>query len=370
VTVLGAIPGAAPGGTLDDTSAVDLRRAPLADLRAIDFRSPERDFFADDAATWDRFAALWAGLDAAAWRLPGAAPSDAGGPDWSLVEHVAHVVDWQEIAIDYVGVAIETGRWPTHDDFDGGDWDRFNEGRRDRYAASAPRALRERAGLTHARLVEAAASLPPEVIRSDVAWGWIYYVLHGHRLDHLGVLEPWAARLRARQADCDPFGPDPQPSGPDIEPGVERFHREAEEVFAQFDELVRVVPFEAWTTPGPTPDWSLLDHVGHATRWFEEAADAIGAHRAGDGWWPGPDEGVDAWNAREVALLRGSDPADVLARFDAGRRRLADEIPTMTAADWRDPEGWSWAYDCYHGHLRAHLAMIGPWCARLGWPPA
>jgi hypothetical protein len=30
---------------------------------------------------WDRFEAVWAGLDDAAWQLPGAAPSDAGGPD-------------------------------------------------------------------------------------------------------------------------------------------------------------------------------------------------------------------------------------------------------------------------------------------------
>ena len=34
--------------------------------------------------------ASWAGLDDAAWRLPGAAPSDAGGPDWSLLDHVGH----------------------------------------------------------------------------------------------------------------------------------------------------------------------------------------------------------------------------------------------------------------------------------------
>ena len=47
--------------------------------------------------------ASWAGLDEAAWHLPGAAPSDAGGPDWSLAEHVGHIADWQELAIDYVG---------------------------------------------------------------------------------------------------------------------------------------------------------------------------------------------------------------------------------------------------------------------------
>ena len=92
------------------TPGTDLRRAPLASVRAIDLRAAERDFWSDEAALWDRFEASWAGLDDAAWRLPGAAPSDAGGPDWSLAEHVGHVADWQELATDYVAVALQTGR--------------------------------------------------------------------------------------------------------------------------------------------------------------------------------------------------------------------------------------------------------------------
>ena len=58
----------------------DLRRAPLAAVRAVDFRSPERDLWADEAALWDRMTTTWAGLDDAAWHLAGAAPSDGGGP--------------------------------------------------------------------------------------------------------------------------------------------------------------------------------------------------------------------------------------------------------------------------------------------------
>ena len=72
---------------------VDLRRAPLAEVRAVDFRAPQRDLALDEDALWDRFTASWAGLDDAAWHLHGAAPSDAGGPDWSLAEHVGHVAD-------------------------------------------------------------------------------------------------------------------------------------------------------------------------------------------------------------------------------------------------------------------------------------
>ena len=77
---------------------VDLRRATLADVRALDLRSPMRDLWADERGLWDRLTASWAGLDDAAWHLPGAAPSDAGGPDWSLAEHVGHIADWQELA--------------------------------------------------------------------------------------------------------------------------------------------------------------------------------------------------------------------------------------------------------------------------------
>jgi len=79
-------------------ASIDLRRSPLAGVRAIDFRAADRDFWADEAALWDRLVASTAGLDDAAWRLPGAAPSDAGGPDWSLQEHVGHLVDWQELS--------------------------------------------------------------------------------------------------------------------------------------------------------------------------------------------------------------------------------------------------------------------------------
>ena len=47
--------------------ATDLRRLPLGALRAIDFRAPSRDPWADEAMLWDRLLASWAGLDDAAW---------------------------------------------------------------------------------------------------------------------------------------------------------------------------------------------------------------------------------------------------------------------------------------------------------------
>ena len=98
----------------------------------------ERDFWADEAAAWDRLHDTWAGLDQAAWHLPGAAASDAGGPPWSLAEQVGHIADWQELAIEYTARAISTRRWPSGTDYDDGDFDTYNERRRQPWA-SLPR---------------------------------------------------------------------------------------------------------------------------------------------------------------------------------------------------------------------------------------
>jgi hypothetical protein len=47
---------------------------------------------------------------------------------------------------------------------------------------------------------------------------------------------------------------------------------------------------------------------------------------------------------------------------------LRGAILAMRDDEWLDPEGFSWAYEDLHGHVRAHHAMVGPWAARLHWP--
>lgn len=343
---------------------IDLRRAALADLRAIDFRDPSRDLAADEAAVHDRLLASWAGLDDAAWHLPGAAPSDAGGPDWSLAEHVGHVVDWQELAIDYIAVAVETGRWPTDDDFDGGDFDRYNEARRMPWTTMPMVVMLERSTIARQRLLTAVAGLPPADIRSDAAWGWIHFVLHGHYLDHLVVLEPWTAALRVRQVDGDPFLPDPRVAD------HAAFRAEDAAIAAQVDALVRPVPVERWTLDELTPGWTLRDHVAHLADWAAEGVRAIEVYRRRGHWLADPDEGIDAWNERHVAASRaaGESPAATLARYDRARADLLDAIDTLSVDELRSPDGWAWAYDCLYGHDRKHLAMVGRWCASVGWP--
>jgi Mycothiol maleylpyruvate isomerase N-terminal domain/DinB superfamily len=361
-------PGA---GTLIDPVAVgvDLRRAPLADLFAIDFRLEDRDFWNDEAAVWDRLLASWAGLDDAAWRLPGAAKSDAGGPDWSMLDHVGHLVDWLEIAVAYVERALVTGEWPADDDYEGGDFDRFNEDRRDRFATVAPAELRRRLVAGRAALLPVARRLDMATIRSDAAWGWVYSVLHGHDLDHLRVIEPWADSLRRRQVQNDPFGVQPEPVASALAAGRAAFWADESSVTELFRETVLSLPDAAWAAE-VTPGWTVGDHVGHLTAWFAETTAAIEEHRPGAPWRPLPAEGVEAWNEADVARrrARGATPATLRDEFEAGRDRLIAAVKAMPDDDWLDPEGFGWAYEDLHGHVRAHLAMIGPFAARVGWP--
>ena len=343
---------------------VDLRRAPLGDVRAVDLRAGSRDLWADEVALWDRLLATWAGLDDAAWHLPGAAPSDAGGPDWTLAEHVGHVADWQELAIDYVATALETGEWPSDDDYDGGDFDRYNERRRAPWTTMPSTTIMARLEAARPRLLTATRRLPLDTIRGDAAWGWIYSTLHGHYLDHLAVIEPWTATLRERQVDGDPFVADPRPAD------LAGLRSQAAEVDAQFDALVRVLPPDRWEADPVTPGWTLRDHVGHLADWAIEGIRAIDQFHAQGTWAADPEEGIDAWNERHVAANWGERVDQALARYDRGRADLLEAIAGLSVEELRSADGWSWVYDCLHGHVRKHLAMIGPWAVRGRWPVA
>jgi DinB family protein len=350
--------------TTSAARADDLRRSSLAELRVQDFRDVSRDFWADEAALWDRLLASWAGLDEAAWHLPGAAKSDAGGPDWSLAEHVGHLADWQELAVSQIAVAVDTGRWPSDDDFDGGDFDRFNERRRAPWTTMPADTIVERLTAARPRLLRAARDLSIEVIRGDDAWGWVYMTLHGHYLDHLAVIEPWTDALRQRQADGDPFVADPRP----VDHAA--FLAATAAIDASFDAIVRDLPHDRWDAAEVTPRWTLRDHVAHLAHWMVEGVRAIDIHRA-EGRWPAdPEEGTDAWNERHVIASRGWSPTETLRRYDAGRAELLAAIATLSIDDLRSPDGWSWTYDCLHGHVRKHLAMVGRWCAATSWPSA
>ena len=135
-----------------------------------------------------------------------------------------------------------------------------------------------------------------------------------------------------------------------------------------FDALIRRLPAARWDHTQVTPGWTLRDHVGHLADWMDEGARAIDVHRETGVWLSDPEEGIDAWNERHVVATRRETPPETLARYDAARTRLLDAVGTLSVEELRSPDGWSWAYDCQHGHVRKHLAMVGRWCATTGWP--
>lgn len=349
---------------MNGANATDLRRAPLTDLRPIHFRSGSRDLWADEAALYDRLLATWAGLDDAAWHLPGAAPSDGGGPDWSLAEHIGHIAEWLGLAAAYTAHAAATGAWPADSDYEDGDFDRWNEAHRAPWTTMARNDILDRLDSARLAMLAEAHQLPDDRIRADEPWGWVYMALHGHYLDHLGIIETWADTLRVRQADGDPFVDDPRP--------VDHAGLLAQDalVMADFDRLVRPIPADRWDAEALTPRWTLRDHVAHLGDWAEEGIRAIDVF-ARLGLWPSdPDEGIDAWNERMVVRTRGSSKDATLARFDTLRADLVVAIATLSVEDLRSADGWAWTYDCLHGHIRKHLALIGPWCVAQAWPDA
>ena len=148
--------------------------------------------------------------------------------------------------------------------------------------------------------------LSPTAIREDAAWGWVYMTLHGHYLDHLAVIEPWAATLRARQADGDPFVADPR--------AVDHaaFAAQDAAAAADLDALLRNLPLDRWVVGEVTPGWTVRDHVAHLADWAEEGVRAIEVFRRDGEWLADPDEGIDAWNERMVEAARRR-----IARIDA-----------------------------------------------------
>ena len=226
---------------------------------------------------------------------------------------------------------------------------------RKRFGTMTPDDTMTRLRHARARLIEICRTLDPATIRGDETWGWVYMVLHGHYVDHLVVIDPWTAQLRLRQVDGDPFVHDPRAAD------HEGFRAQDAEIEAQFDALIRSIPLERWEGDELTPGWTLRDHVSHTADWFAEATRAIDVWERRGQWLADPEEGVDPWNERHVAASRaaGETPAAALARYDASRVELLDAIDRLPLAELRSPDGWSWAYDCLHGHVRKHLAMLG-----------
>ena len=341
------------------TISPDLRRAPLADLSAVDLRAPDRDLWADEAALWDRLTDVWAGLDDAAWHLPGAAPSDAGGPDWSLAEHVGHIADWQELGRGVHGRCHRRpGEWPSDDDYDGGDFDRYNERRREPWA-SMPRD--EVIGRLDGGATAAARSRPsprggddPRVPSRGAgsATRCTATISTISRSSSRGPTSSGSARSmatrssRTRARSTSPGSwPRTRPSRPTstrlsgrfrLRPGRRRTSRPA----GTSPITLRTSPIGRRKAPG-----------GRGVR-----AARLLAVRSGRG-----DRRLERSDGRP--LPRHGDRGDARPLRRGRVRAARGRRPPVHVDDLRSPDGWSWAYDCLHGHVRKHLAMLGPWSA-------
>ena len=188
------------------------------------------------------------------------------------------------------------------------------------------------------------------------AWGWVYMTLHGHYLDHLAVIEPWADALRARQADGDPFADDPRAgrprraSRPRTRPSPPSSTRSSD-----------AVPAERWDAAEVTPGWTLRDHVGHLADWAAEGVRAIEVFRRRGHWLADPEEGLDAWNERHVAAARGESAAATLARYDATRADLHAAIASLVH---RGPALARRLVVGVRLPARTHAASTSPWSGR------
>jgi len=167
---------------------VGLRTAPLADVRALDLRAADRDLWADEASIWARLEGVLDRIGAADWDRQ-VAPSEAGGPPWSALDHAGHLAAWSDVGIAAIVRVLDGAAWPVDEDFADGDFDAFNETQRASWTGEGAAEVRTHLDESHARLHALARDLPVDVVRGDEAWSWVFMTLHGHALEHLDILE-------------------------------------------------------------------------------------------------------------------------------------------------------------------------------------
>jgi DinB family protein len=177
---------------------LDLRTAEFGDLLAArGWSAPERDFFADEAIIWARFVAFLDTLVPDDWTTPVAA-SAAGGPDWAAVDHIAHIAAWEDFGLEYVVRALDGEPWPTEAAI--GDFDVFNEAQRPQWAGRSATDVRAWVVEARERLLPALHRVPPDVLRDEAVFGWCYFLVHGHVIEHLAWLDPWLRQRRGASA--------------------------------------------------------------------------------------------------------------------------------------------------------------------------
>jgi uncharacterized protein (TIGR03084 family) len=143
--------------------------------------------------------------------------------------------------------------------------------------------------------------------------------------------------------------PDPQrsPTQPDPAPAAETVATVIADLLAEqraLDAIVEPLADDAWDAPTPSPGWAVRDQIGHLLHYDDKAAlaitdpdrfaadrDAFVAHLLAD------PSTLDEVTLAETRALR---PRELLARWRAGRQRLADAASTCGEGDriqWYGP---------------------------------
>ena len=247
-------------------------------------------------------------------------------------------------------------------DFDDGDFDTYNERNRAPWTTMSRDDILARFESSRPALIAQVRRLSDADIRGDGPWSWVYFSLHGHYLDHLGIIETWDDTLQVRQIDGDPFIPDPRAED------HAAFVAQDAAVEADLDRLIRPIAGRSLGRRGadtgldasrPCRPPGRLGRGGRARHRRLPATRSLAV---------GPGRGHRRLERAAWSLVRAGARRRTRSPGTTPRtRRSWWRSRTLSVEDLRSPDGWSWTYDCLHGHTRKHLAMLGPWCVAQSW---
>ena len=71
-----------------------------------------------------------------------------------------------------------------------GDFDTFNEAQRAQWAGRSATDVRAWVAEARERLLPALRRVPSDVLHGEAAFGWCFYLVHGHVFDHMAMSSP------------------------------------------------------------------------------------------------------------------------------------------------------------------------------------
>jgi uncharacterized protein (TIGR03084 family) len=122
-------------------------------------------------------------------------------------------------------------------------------------------------------------------------------------------------------------------------PALTALRAELAEEHAALDAIVAPLPAAAWRTPTPATGWDVRDTIGHLCFFDETAALALTDPVAFEASRPAMAQAGDA-DRPDVAMARGAEPAELLARWRTSRAALlaaVDQAKPGIRVPWYGP---------------------------------